>query len=228
MKERAYKLYSKFFGHPKLFNVIINKFSDSSINISESATLGRGSELYGNIEIGKNVSIKKDVKIMGDVNIGDHTGLMGNNSIIGEVSIGKYCPIAARARMRTLDHPTYKPSMSMGFYNKIGSELPHISKGPIKIENDVWIGSDTKILSDVTIENGAVIAADSVVVDDVKPYSIVAGNPATHKGYRFDESTREALQEIAWWDWDEERQKKNIEFFESDLRETSDIYSLIE
>ena len=49
---------------------------------------------------------------------------------------------------------------------------------PIKIENNVWIGGSVVILPGVTIEDGAVIGAGSVVTKDVKKNTIVAGNPA--------------------------------------------------
>lgn len=75
------------------------------------------------------------------------------------------------------------------------------SKGDVVIGNDVWIGRDALILSGVEIGNGAVVAARSVVTEDVAPYSIVAGNPARHIKFRFSESIREDLQRIAWWNW---------------------------
>jgi acetyltransferase-like isoleucine patch superfamily enzyme len=75
------------------------------------------------------------------------------------------------------------------------------SRGDVIIGNDVWIGTDALILSGVEIGNGAVIAARSVVTEDVAPYSIVAGNPAKHIKFRFNESRRDDLQKIAWWDW---------------------------
>lgn len=61
-----------------------------------------------------------------------------------------------------------------------------ISKGAIEIKDDVWIGYNSLILSGVTIGQGAVIAAGSVVVKDVPPYAIVGGNPAKIIKYRFD------------------------------------------
>lgn len=75
------------------------------------------------------------------------------------------------------------------------------SKGNVVIGHDVWIGYQALILSGVSIGSGAVVAARSVVTKDVAPYSIVAGNPARHIRFRFDESTIEALLKIAWWHW---------------------------
>ena len=75
------------------------------------------------------------------------------------------------------------------------------SRGDVIIGNDVWIGTEALILSGVEIGNGAVIAARSVVKENVLPYSIVAGNPAKHIKFRFNESIRDDLQKIAWWDW---------------------------
>ena len=55
---------------------------------------------------------------------------------------------------------------------------PLVSKGPVKIGNNVWIGDKATILPNVTIGNGAVIAANAVVTKDVPAYAIAAGNPA--------------------------------------------------
>lgn len=77
---------------------------------------------------------------------------------------------------------------------------PH-TKGDVVIGNDVWIGYGALILSGVRIGNGAVVAARSVVRGEVKPYSIVAGNPSRHVMFRFDQATVNSLEEIAWWDW---------------------------
>lgn len=60
------------------------------------------------------------------------------------------------------------------------------SKGPIVIESDVWIGSHAMIMSGVTVGQGAVIAAGSIVTKDVPDYAVVAGNPAKIIKYRFD------------------------------------------
>jgi virginiamycin A acetyltransferase len=77
--------------------------------------------------------------------------------------------------------------------------------GDIIIENDVWIGAKSTIMSGVKISNGAVVAAGSVVTKDVPPYAIVGGNPAKIIRYRFNDHQIEQLLQISWWDWDEEK-----------------------
>lgn len=51
-------------------------------------------------------------------------------------------------------------------------------QGHIKIEDDVWIGAGSIILTGVTIGKGSIVGAGSIVTKSVEPYSIVAGNPA--------------------------------------------------
>ena len=53
-----------------------------------------------------------------------------------------------------------------------------VSKGPVVIGNNVWIGDKATILPGVTIGDGAVIAVNAVVTKDVPVYSVAAGNPA--------------------------------------------------
>ena len=52
------------------------------------------------------------------------------------------------------------------------------SKGPVKIGDNVWIGDKASILSGVTIGEGAIVGANSVVTKDIPPYCVAGGNPA--------------------------------------------------
>ena len=58
-----------------------------------------------------------------------------------------------------------------------------------------------KLLGGVRIGTGAVVAAGAVVSDDIRPYAIVAGNPAREIARRFTDEQVEGLLEVAWWDW---------------------------
>lgn len=67
----------------------------------------------------------------------------------------------------------------------------------------------------ITIGDGAVIGAGSIVTKDVGPYEIWAGNPARFIRKRFDDETIEKLLKSQWWNWDDEKLKKYGEKFQS-------------
>jgi hypothetical protein len=98
-----------------------------------------------------------------------------------------------------------------------------VSKGDVTIGNDVWIGAGVTILSGVTIGDGAIIGAGSVVVKDVAPYTMVAGNPASFKKYRFSHEDIEALLELQWWNFGEEKIRELIPYLQN-----SDAKTLLE
>lgn len=72
----------------------------------------------------------------------------------------------------------------------------------VKIGNDCWINSDVKIISGVTISDGAVVLAGSVVTKDVPPYAIVGGVPARVLKYRYSSEDIELLLSSQWWNND--------------------------
>ena len=84
-------------------------------------------------------------------------------------------------------------------------------KGDTVVGNDVWIGMEAVIMPGVTIGDGAIISARSIVTRDVAPYTIVGGNPAQHLKSRFAPETITALQTIKWWDWPVEVIEANVD-----------------
>jgi len=77
-------------------------------------------------------------------------------------------------------------------------------KGGVIIGSDVWIGGGTTIMDGLTIGDGVSIAANSQVVKNVEPYSIVGGNPAELIKYRFSYDIVKRFLELKWWDFPDE------------------------
>lgn len=108
------------------------------------------------------------------------------------LEIGAYCSIAGKVEFLCGGEHNYKKMLSFPiekyFFNV---QFEAISKGPIIIEDDVWIGEGALILSGVTIRQGAIIAAGSIVSKDVPPYAITDGRRIIK--YRF---SNEVINEL--------------------------------
>ena len=106
------------------------------------------------------------------------------------------------------------------FFEEWGLDIKEITsawdnKGDIVIGNDVWIGFEAVILSGVTIGDGAIIGTRAVVTKDVPPYTIVGGVPAKPIRKRFSDGVISELLKVQWWNWSENRIKKNIAAIQS-------------
>ncbi|MFM6036137.1 MAG: Vat family streptogramin A O-acetyltransferase [Sphaerospermopsis kisseleviana] len=139
----------------------------------------------------------------------------GGDSLI----IGKFCAIATHVKfiMNGANHKldgisTYPfPIFGHGWEAAMNDLMNLPSKGDIIIGNDVWIGYDSLIMPGVKIGDGAIIAARSVVVKDIPPYTIAGGNPAVPIKQRFSNEEIEILLSIRWWDWEIEKITRNID-----------------
>lgn len=150
--------------------------------------------------------------------------MMYKNKYVHNLHIGKYCSLANDIKfVINLNHDYLKVNTGylntniIEYLNKYDFKIKR--KGQILIQNDVWIGKGAMILPSVTIHNGSVIGAGSVVTKDVPPYSIVAGNPAKVIKYRFDKNIIEKLLSIKWWDWTVDKINENIHMFDLPVEE---------
>lgn len=135
---------------------------------------GRGVHLWAknSISIGDNFYIGRYSQIECDC-------FIGNNVIFGNyvALVGKF-----DHNFKQIGTPTRLASQIRdSSYSWIGLNLKVI------IEDDVWIGYGSIIISGVRIGKGSIIASGSVVVKDVQPYTIVGGNPAKFLKFRFSE-----------------------------------------
>ena len=152
------------------------------------------------------VRIEKNVKIHNQLRIGKYTFIGANATFqANAISIGRFCSISQGCIVGTNHHPIDHFSTSAVFYSRSwgvseNSYKKKYNKGKSTIiGNDVWIGANAIVLGGVTVGDGAVIGAGSVVTKDVPPYAVVAGVPAKVLKYRFTESQIENFLKIKWW-----------------------------
>ncbi|MVN90609.1 acyltransferase [Mucilaginibacter aquatilis] len=157
----------------KIRNEFLRKVKYRHYKIGPNFYSGIRVRIWGKqrIEIGKNFYIGRDSFIETDVVIGNNVIMANRTAIVGRYDhhyqqIG--VPTRLASQIRDAD------------YNWHGLNSLTI------IENDVWVGYGSTILSGVTIKTGSVIAAGSVVTKDVDAYSIYAGVPAKKVRNRFE------------------------------------------
>jgi len=137
---------------------------------------------------GRNITIGNDFYATADLCLFANDGgrlVIGNNSHFnknvfigasgGKIMIGNDVLIGPNVVLRASNHGIRKDVLMR--------EQPH-SYGEIIIEDDVWIGSNSVILSGVTLTRGTVVAAGAIVTKSTSPYTIVGGVPAHEIGKR--------------------------------------------
>lgn len=85
----------------------------------------------------------------------------------------------------------------------------------------MWLGIRSIIVGGMSIADGAVIGAGSIVTKNVGPYEIWAGNPARLIRKRFDDEAIKKLLQIKWWDWEDEKLYQYRNMFKN-VRELTD------
>lgn len=112
-----------------------------------------------------------------------------------KLTIGSFCSIAQNVFfiLGGEHHNSYPSNFVYKLLYKgfSGAMDDRKTKGPITIGDDVWIGFGCTILSGVTVGQGAVIAAGSVVTKDVPPYAIYTTNRIIR--YRYPDSIKEKM-----------------------------------
>jgi virginiamycin A acetyltransferase len=178
--------------------------------------------IYPNEAI-KSICYIKNVITRSNITVGDYTyyddadgpekfeeHVTHHYEFIGDkLIIGKFCAIAkgiefvmngANHRMGSVT--TYPFNIMGNGWEKSTPTLADLRlKGDTVIGNDVWFGQHVTVMPGVHIGDGAIIAANSVVVKDVPPYHIAGGNPCRIIRKRFEDELINHLLAIKWWDW---------------------------
>ncbi|MCL7753189.1 CatB-related O-acetyltransferase [Polaribacter sp. Z022] len=170
------------------------------VDEKESTVFSGFSRGLKNVSFEGNNAVPDRCNFSGKIKIGFATTLGYNNFFHGNIRIGKYCQFGADVAVHTSNHPITYLSTYIN-KNLFSGELKKFKETKeTVIGNDVWVGHNAIIVGGVTIGNGAIIAAGSVVTKDIEPYSIVGGVPATFIKKRFSQNVIQEIEELKWWD----------------------------
>lgn len=146
----------------------------ANLIIPQHATLRLGDDCY----IGRYVELGPSTEIK----IGSHTSIQDRSILLGDIIIGRYCTIAPNVYMSSGRHyfdlmPALLIKDQDQFVSNDSNLINQHSK-PVVVEDDCWLGINVFVKSGVTIGKGAIVGANSVVIKNVDPYTIIAGAPA--------------------------------------------------
>lgn len=137
---------------------------------------------YPWITIGKNMHCQWSTRFWSPhrlISIGNNVGIGKYCLFMTDAEIGNDVLIASNVAFLNRDEHSF---------DKVGINIlntPQEYKHKVTVNDDVWIGHGAILLSPLTINRGAIIAAGSVVVKDVPSYAIIGGNPARILKMRF-------------------------------------------
>jgi chloramphenicol O-acetyltransferase type B len=160
-----------------------------------------------------------------DVNLGCFT-YVSRGTQVYNAEVGKFSCIGPETIIGPGEHPVRGyVSSHPAFYSTLAqagktfSDKDYVEEIPRTIVgHNVWIGARAIIRAGVTIGDGAVIAAGSVVVKDVAPYTVVGGVPALVIRDRFDDDLKKLVQKSEWWNWPTEKLSKNAAAFRDERK----------
>lgn len=172
LKIYTFILKRKFahFGKNSIIKPILNSSNEKYISIGDNVNIGSFCRItvsteFGGVICNSNNDIR--LKIGNNVDIGNNSFISVNN----DIEIGNNIIMSSYIFISDHDH---------GFLdiNKTLHQQPLSEGGYVKIGDNVFLGVKSSVLKNVTIGERCVVAANAVVVEDIPPFSIVAGNPA--------------------------------------------------
>lgn len=179
--------------------------------IAETADIDNNSIIL-NSKVGELCMVGKNCRLC--YSTIDDLSYISVNTHVFSAEIGKYNSISWNVSVGPAQHnPSRISSHAMLYaykFQMIDNQYYNQYEGGVKIENDVWIGCNSVVMRGVTVGDGAVIGANSIITKDVPPYAIVCGVNRFLR-WRFDEEIRYRLLEIKWWNYSIDKVKNCIE-----------------
>lgn len=159
------------FRHPHKISLGENCFIDDNVVLDAKGEANKGLELGDNVYVGRNtiLSCKE-----GDIVVGDHGNISANCSLLSETEIrlGNHCFLAGNCYLVAGGNHSFDDVDTPIMFQ------PSLSKGGIRIADDVWLAAGVIVLDGVTIGRGCVVGAGAVVTGSLPEYSLVVGSRA--------------------------------------------------
>jgi acetyltransferase-like isoleucine patch superfamily enzyme len=199
----------------KFAEIFIEHFENDtgrSIDLHEFMRVSPGARIYRSNVCGP-LYLSKNTQIGPHLSCGKYIGI-NESCFLARGRIGSYCSIGARTSVNPFNHPTDWLSIHEFQYHTKAydwveeyRDFERQERTPdmfatVSVGNDVWMGHHVNVMGGLTVGDGAIIAAGSIVTKDVPPYGVVAGVPAQLKRYRFSEKIIERLLRAKWWELD--------------------------
>ena len=188
-------ILKKLFYNPYRFVKKFNNIKLDNTSILLKSCKFRFDKVNNIVNIGKNTMLGCEFIFesdQGEITVGDNTFINEGTSLISriKISIGSSVTIAwgctlydhnshsldFKERQNDIQRQNHDYKNGNNFIKSKNWDV--VKSKPITIEDNVWIGFDSVVLSGVTIGEGAIIGARSVVRENVEPWTVVAGNPA--------------------------------------------------
>lgn len=159
------------FRHPHKIALGADCFIDDNVVLDAKGEANAGLTLGDKVYIGRNtiLSCKE-----GDIAVGDHSNISANCSLLSETEIrlGRYCFLAGNCYVVAGGNHSFDDITTPIMFQ------PSLSRGGIRIADDVWLAAGVIVLDGVTIGRGCVVGAGAVVTESLPEYSVAVGVPA--------------------------------------------------
>lgn len=160
----------KRFGKTSLIRPYFNALrGEKYISVGEKCYIGKLVQLTATDSFGEQ-KFNPKIEIGDNCSIGDFSHV----TAINEIRLGNNVRMGKNILITDNSHGASDPSM----LDIAPNHRPLVSKGPVIIDDNVWIGAKSCIMPGVHIGRGVIIGAGSVVTKDIPPFSLAAGSPA--------------------------------------------------
>jgi acetyltransferase-like isoleucine patch superfamily enzyme len=157
--------------HPHKISIGDHSVIDENVVLDAKGEKNDGLRLGDNVYIGRNtiLSCKE-----GSIAVGDYTNISANCSLLSEteINLGRYCFLAGHCYLVAGGNHSFDDVSRPIMFQ------PSVSKGGIRVDDDVWLAAGVIVLDGVTIGPGTVVGAGAVVTVSLPEYSVAVGSPA--------------------------------------------------